>query len=87
MWRETRSPRVGGKRSSGPAFVAVCRGIGVMMMKIFVLAARSGAPSAHRATDETGSWAGFRAEVMAGLMTCRIGTVEASRAERRRRGA
>ena len=37
----------GGKRSNGPALMAVCRGIGVMMMKIFVLAARGGAPSAH----------------------------------------
>ncbi len=38
---------MGGKRSSGPAFMAVCRGIGVMMMKIFALAARGGVPSAH----------------------------------------
>ena len=78
---------MGGKRSSGLAFVAACRSISVMMMKIFALAARGGAPSMHRATSETGSWAGFRVEMLAGLMRCRIGTVEASRAERRRRGA
>jgi hypothetical protein len=66
--------------------VAVCCGIGVMIMKIFALAARGGAPSAYRATSEAGI-AGFRAEVMAGLMTCRIGTGDASRAERRRCGA
>ena len=63
---------MGGKRSSGPAFLAVCCGIGVMMMKIFVLGAQGGAPSAHRATSETGSWAGFRAEMIAGLMRCHI---------------
>jgi hypothetical protein len=78
---------MGGKRSRRPEFEAVCRDIGVTMMKIFALAARGGAPSAHRATSETGSWAGFRAEVMAGLMTCRIGTGDASRAERCRCGA
>jgi hypothetical protein len=77
---------MGGKRSRRPEFEAVCRDIGVTMMKIFALAARGGAPSAYRATGETET-AEFRAEVMAGLMTCRIGTGEASRAERRRCGA
>lgn len=67
--------------------MAACRGIDVMMMKILVLGARGDAPSAYRATSETGRCAEFLAETMAGLMTCRIGTGDGSRAERCRCGA
>lgn len=67
--------------------MAVCRDIGIMIMRIFALRARGDAASTYRGTSETGSRAGFRAEVMAGLVTCRIGTGKASRAERCRCGA
>jgi hypothetical protein len=71
LWSKTGTGRVSGKGSGGLEFGAVFACTGGIMKKIFVLAAYVGTPSAYRVTGD-GSGAGFRAEGMAGLMTCRI---------------